>query len=442
MNIDEWVSTTTGYSGIEEMDNEATVTGQQAVVKKLTNLNFRTDATKKTTWPHLIDPIFAFLWPDNIRDEFNKRPGDRFYDHTTLHVPPSFIDTLKGVQDDWWTLKSTYFDNIVAIKVGNTFELYHMDAVIGVEVLKLKYIVTEDGSARTGFPEQAFLMLTQRLVKLGYKVLKAEPVVRQTGKKSKKVPAPCSQSTPLSEQMLQDKNLSRKKDERASTFIRPELRKWIKLPSYDTTETCHKTCDLASKVTSEQKPWPHLTDALFSFLWPANIRDLDGHRSSHIDYDPKTLFVPPQFMEMQSPTQQQWWKFKSLYFDSLLAFKVGRFYHMYHMDAIVVADAIKLKYVQENGRTCVGFPEFSYKPVAGKLVELGLKVARIEQVETNSSKEERLNKSKNKKQDNVLKRAICRITTPGTLTLSEYDPEPVSDMSRYLMAICEWVRAL
>ena len=40
----------------------------------------------------------------------------------------------------WWTLKSQYFDTVLFFKVGKFYELYHMDAVLGVKHLSLTYM--------------------------------------------------------------------------------------------------------------------------------------------------------------------------------------------------------------------------------------------------------------------------------------------------------------
>lgn len=40
----------------------------------------------------------------------------------------------------WWAAKSVYFDTVLFFKVGKFYEMYHMDAVIGVENLNLNYM--------------------------------------------------------------------------------------------------------------------------------------------------------------------------------------------------------------------------------------------------------------------------------------------------------------
>lgn len=40
----------------------------------------------------------------------------------------------------WWDVKSKYFDTVIFIKLGKFYELYHMDATIGVNELNLIYM--------------------------------------------------------------------------------------------------------------------------------------------------------------------------------------------------------------------------------------------------------------------------------------------------------------
>lgn len=91
---------------------------------------------------------FDFLQPEKIRDAQKRRPNDPDYDPTTLYVPTEFLHTqTPGMQigiawtfaghQQWWKIKSENFDTILFFKVGKFYELYHMDAVIGVEMLNL-----------------------------------------------------------------------------------------------------------------------------------------------------------------------------------------------------------------------------------------------------------------------------------------------------------------
>lgn len=49
---------------------------------------------------------------------------------------------------------------------------------------------------------------------------------------------------------------------------------------------------------SDTQAWPHLK---YEFLQKDKIRDNKKRLSSHPDYDPKTVYVPPDFLEKQTP---------------------------------------------------------------------------------------------------------------------------------------------
>lgn len=62
----------------------------------------------------------------------------------------------------WWEIKSRYADVILFFKIGKFYELYHMDAVIGIQELNL--IAVKGNFAHCGFPETAFPKMSDRLV--------------------------------------------------------------------------------------------------------------------------------------------------------------------------------------------------------------------------------------------------------------------------------------
>ncbi|KAK6041899.1 MutS domain I protein [Cooperia oncophora] len=117
------------------------------------------------------------------------------------------------------------------------------------------------------------------------------------------------------------------------------------------------------------------------FLKPEKIRDAQGHRPDDDDYDPSTLFVPAKFLKEQTEAHVQWWNFKSKNFDTLLFFKVGKFYETFHMDAVVAVECLGLTFMRGN-YAHAGFPEAAYGKFADQLVSRGYKVARVEQTET------------------------------------------------------------
>lgn len=53
-----------------------------------------------------------------------------------------------------------------------------------------------------------------------------------------------------------------------------------------------------SQGLSEEGNWNHCK---LDWLKPDKIKDAKGRRPDHSDYDPSTLYVPPDFMKKQTP---------------------------------------------------------------------------------------------------------------------------------------------
>lgn len=81
------------------------------------------------------------------------------------------LSNLQGVRQ-WWILKSDNFDCVLFFKVGKFYELYHMDADVGVTELGFTYMKGE--FAHSGFPEQSYDRMATSLVARGYKVARVE----------------------------------------------------------------------------------------------------------------------------------------------------------------------------------------------------------------------------------------------------------------------------
>ncbi|VDN96821.1 unnamed protein product [Rodentolepis nana] len=159
---------------------------------------------------------------------------------------------------------------------------------------------------------------------------------------------------------------------------------------------------------NRDQSWPHLT---YPFLQPDRIKDASGRRPNHSEYDPRTLFVPEDFLRKQSPGLRQWWILKSQNYDTLLFFKMGKFYELYHMDAVAAVEELKLSYMKGE-LAHAGFPEIAFQRMANRLLQKGYKVARIEQTETPEGMAKRT--CGRTGADKVVRREICQIITPGT----------------------------
>lgn len=118
----------------------------------------------------------------------------------------------------------------------------------------------------------------------------------------------------------------------------------------------------------------------WSFLRPEIRRDKAGRRPEDPLFNPRTVLVPPSVLHECTPALRQWMEFKAENFDTVLFFKVGKFYELYHMDADIGAAELDLVYMK-GSKAHVGFPEVTYGRYANILVSRGYKVARIEQTE-------------------------------------------------------------
>ncbi|KAI1285087.1 DNA mismatch repair protein Msh6 [Halotydeus destructor] len=185
------------------------------------------------------------------------------------------------------------------------------------------------------------------------------------------------------------------------------------------------------------KDLKHLSDPDFSFAKPERIKDAMGRRPDHPEFDHRTLFVPEYFLAKQTPGHKQWWSFKAQYFDTVLFFKVGKFYELYHWDAVVGVEECGLAFMSGN-YAHAGFPEHALDKFKQLFLQAGYKVARIEQTETNEARTQRIAESKGKrgvKADPNVRREICRIDTSATVERDEH--EQFSESSNFILAVCE-----
>jgi len=157
-------------------------------------------------------------------------------------------------------------------------------------------------------------------------------------------------------------------------------------------------------------------------FFTTNRRDAHRRPPTHPDYSPRTLYVDYNELAKKqdsgklSAGQKQWWDIKSQYADTVLLFKTGKFYEMYHDDADVGAKVLNFVYMKGTSAHG-GFPEAAYATMVHKLVEAGYRVARVEQTETPAALAERkkgMRKGQAKPQ--VVCREVCGIVSKGTRT--------------------------
>lgn len=113
--------------------------------------------------------------------------------------------------------------------------------------------------------------------------------------------------------------------------------------------------------------------------------------------------------EKLSPMMQHYVATKEAYPDALILYRLGDFYEVFFDDAILAAKVLEIaltgKYcgLEERAPMC-GVPYHAVEAYAAKLVETGHKVVIVEQMEDP------------KEAVGLVKRAVTRVLTPGTIT--------------------------
>lgn len=173
--------------------------------------------------------------------------------------------------------------------------------------------------------------------------------------------------------------------------------------------------------------------------WLQDGKRKDSRRRSQRDdnYDLTTLHVPEDFLNRVTPGMRRWWQLKSEMFDTVIFYKVGKFYELYHMDAVTGVNELGLTFMKGTWAHS-GFPEIGFGRFSDVLVQKGYKVARVEQTETPEMMEARCKAmARPTKFDRVVRREVCRIITRGTQTYSVLDGAPSEAQSKYLLSLKE-----
>uniref|UniRef100_A0A8D8TRG5 DNA mismatch repair protein n=1 Tax=Cacopsylla melanoneura TaxID=428564 RepID=A0A8D8TRG5_9HEMI len=178
--------------------------------------------------------------------------------------------------------------------------------------------------------------------------------------------------------------------------------------------------------------WPHKH---YKFLQPEHIMDADRKRPDDPNYNSKTVYVPQEFMKKQTPCMTQWWTIKAQNMDCVLFFKVGKFYELFHMDAVIGADELACSYMNKSEHAHSGFPEISYGKFAQTLVEKGYKVARVEQTESAEQMDIRCKRDKLPQKQRAVRREICKITCRGAQTFSIMDVDANYVDNKFLLSV-------
>lgn len=168
-------------------------------------------------------------------------------------------------------------------------------------------------------------------------------------------------------------------------------------------------------------------------------RDARRRKKNDPDYDPGTLFVPEDYLKNCTPGMRKWWEMKSQNFDCVIFYKVGKFYELYHMDAVVGVKELGLVFMKGTWAHS-GFPEIAFDRFSNVLIQKGHKVVRVEQMETPEMMEARCKSLVHPtKFDRVVRREICRIITKGTQTYNILEGDFSEEHNKYLLCVKEKV---
>jgi DNA mismatch repair protein MSH6 len=132
-----------------------------------------------------------------------------------------------------------------------------------------------------------------------------------------------------------------------------------------------------------------------------------------------------------TPCMKQYWEIKQYNHEKIFFFKLGKFYEIFYMDAIICQKILDLNWMGGAKKLHIGFPEKALDKYLSTMVNLGYKVAVIEQTETVRALEQRMKdgKAAGKKVDKVVNRDIVEMVTKGTYLAKDTGYEP-----RYIMA--------
>lgn len=132
-------------------------------------------------------------------------------------------------------------------------------------------------------------------------------------------------------------------------------------------------------------------------------------------------------MASLTPMMQQYMEIKKEYQDYILFFRLGDFYEMFFEDAVIASKVLEITLTArgcglEEKAPLAGIPYHAAEAYLAKFVSNGYKVAICEQIEDP------------KMAKGIVKRAVTRIITPGTVT----DPNMLNDgMNNYILCIFE-----
>ena len=135
------------------------------------------------------------------------------------------------------------------------------------------------------------------------------------------------------------------------------------------------------------------------------------HAPVNFDFINQTL---ADKVEGATPMLSQYFEIKQQHPDSLLFFRMGDFYELFFDDAVEASRALDITLTrrgkhQDQDIPMCGVPFHAADVYLGRLIKQGFRVAICEQIEDPVEARKRGSKS-------VVKRAVARVITPGTIT--------------------------
>ncbi|CAO1629674.1 unnamed protein product [Parajaminaea phylloscopi] len=179
-----------------------------------------------------------------------------------------------------------------------------------------------------------------------------------------------------------------------------------------------------SRASPSEKPSNESSS--FSFL--VDRRDMDGNRPGDADFDPRTLSIPNSWWGKMTNFEKQYFEIKQYNMDTILMFQKGKFYEMFLEDARIAHQKLDLKLTDRGRMPMVGVPESSFDLFATKLLALGFKVGRVDQMETAVAKGMRAKSSSG----DIVRRELRHVMTSGTMIEGLED-----DQANYCITLVE-----
>lgn len=183
-----------------------------------------------------------------------------------------------------------------------------------------------------------------------------------------------------------------------------------------------------TNTTTKNKNFNKVNEERYS--WLVNEKDAQGRSPNDPEYDPRTLYIPSSAWNKFTPFEKQYWEIKSKMWDCIVFFKKGKFFELYEKDAFLANNLFDLK-LAGNGRAnmqLAGIPEMSFEYWASRFIDLGYKVAKVDQKESMLAKEMREGSK------GIVKRELECVLTSGTLT----DGDMIhTDLATYCLAVRE-----